>query len=397
MQRLLPASSDQVKKFSSRHHPKLTRPFLLAWLVPQALAASNWTVVWDGGAQDRAVAADHSITHGLRVLTESGALLAVSSEGSVLWSVETGLPGDFKAVALRDDGVTVVLAETGSNFRDLQLSAIDPQGALKWSKPRAQLAGSTGIEHRAPAPVWDDAGRRWLVPARVGMDFAAIGFSDAGDALPDIRWTQRRVQQRLRIRDMELRPSTASKTGFRLPAQSGADGRLRLETPGRASRWVTLVLASVLAARAPADQGNPFGDLELYLATTDQLAPLAECLIRQFHDGAATVDGSSLLRWQLGLPSPDFVTRARRLLEAAGAEPYARPAGHSAEPPPHQVLRDLRSMAGEKREAGDGLDTALLQTQAVALYLVELARAAGGHCQPSPILLDGMAGIEAGY
>lgn len=199
-----------------------------------------------------------------------------------------------------------------------------------------------------------------------------------------------------------MRAPIGSGSGVRaLPhAQALPAGRLRWAATGRGVRLVlaaAMLWASALAAQAPAHQSDPFGELELYLAMTDELAPFADCLTRQLDDGGGTTDGRSLLRLQLGFPSPGFVKRSRRLLQAAGVLPYAGPAGQAAERTPRHVLADLRAFARREQEAETGIDVALLQTQAVALYLVELKRAAGGQCQPSPILIDAMARIEASY
>lgn len=163
----------------------------LAGVAAQGDSAPSWSVVWDGGANDRTVAAGFSAAHGIRVLTESGSLLAISAEGVVLWTVETGLEGEMKALSLRDDGVTAVLAETGSGFpvRDLHFAVVDAGGALLWSRMRADAGGRMGIREQVPAPYWDEAGQRWLLPGRVQSDFAALGYTDTGTELPDIRWT----------------------------------------------------------------------------------------------------------------------------------------------------------------------------------------------------------------
>lgn len=183
-------------------------------------ASTVWSLTWNGGAQDEPVAADFLPSPGLRVVTWSGTVLAISSQGELLWTAETGLSGDAKAIRLRADGSMALLSETPN----LHLTVLDSGGTLLWSAPGPVAPGPDGIHGRLQPPWWDEAGQRWLVAAGIERDFAALAFTDDGAALPVLRWAPPAPEHVKVLRATSLLPLTAGgviMSGLVYPASSG--------------------------------------------------------------------------------------------------------------------------------------------------------------------------------
>lgn len=174
-----------------------------ALLAGAAGARAEWPLIWDfDGRGDDPVAARlgaNGASEGdLWVLLSSYAqgqaspqavLLRIAPDGGIVWTGEDPDLHRPQAMALRDDGTTLVVGREGTGIR---VSAFDAAGTLAWSRSRSGVAADIALDGPQASPIWDESaagGGAWRYPCGVGGDFAVLSFSAAGDPLPDLLWS----------------------------------------------------------------------------------------------------------------------------------------------------------------------------------------------------------------
>lgn len=175
---------------------------LAALLAGSGAARAEWPLIWDfDGRGDEPVGAllgASGLAEGdLWVLLSSYAqgqaspqavLLRVAPDGGIVWTGEDPDLHTPQALALRDDGTTLVVGREGAGIR---ATAFDAAGTLAWSRSRSGVAADIAINGPHAAPIWDESaagGGAWRIPCGIGGDFAVLSFSATGDPLPDVLW-----------------------------------------------------------------------------------------------------------------------------------------------------------------------------------------------------------------
>lgn len=173
-----------------------------ALLAAAATARADWPLIWDfDGRGDEPVAArrgENGEAEGdLWILLSAYAqgqpsaqavLLRIAPDGAIVWTGEDPDLHTPQAMALRDDGTTLVVGREGTGIR---VSAFDAAGTLAWSRSRSGVAADIAINGPQASPIWDESaagGGAWRIPCGVGGDFAVLSFTAAGDPLPDVVW-----------------------------------------------------------------------------------------------------------------------------------------------------------------------------------------------------------------
>lgn len=182
--------------------------FIAALLAGTAGARAEWPLIWDfDGRGDEPVAALRGATGAaagdLFVLTSSYAqglisphavLLRLAPDGGIVWTGEDPDLHTPQALALRDDGTTLVLGREGNGIR---ATAFTAAGSIAWSRSRGGVAADIPLNGPHAAPIWDETAGgggaggagAWRIPGGVAGDFAVLSFTADGDALPDIVWS----------------------------------------------------------------------------------------------------------------------------------------------------------------------------------------------------------------
>lgn len=179
--------------------------FLVAALLGGGAAArAEWPLVWDfDGRGDDPVAArlgaNGAAAGDLWVLTSSSAqgqlspqavLLRLGPDGGIVWTGEDPDLPTPQALALRDDGSTLVIGRDGAGLR---ATAFTAAGTLAWSRSRSGVAADNPLNGPQASPIWDagaaEGAGAWRIPCGLGGDFAVLSFTAAGDPLPDIVWS----------------------------------------------------------------------------------------------------------------------------------------------------------------------------------------------------------------
>lgn len=186
--------------------PSATRrtQLLVAWVgLLGADAHAEWPLVWDfDGRGDEPVAArlgatgaaagDLWVLASSYVLGESSphaVLLRINPDGVIEW---TGADPDLhapQALALRDDGTTLVIGRQGTGLR---ATAFTAEGTIAWSRSRTGVAADIPMNGPHASPIWDaSAGGvgAWRIPSGLAGDFAVISFTANGDLLADVVWS----------------------------------------------------------------------------------------------------------------------------------------------------------------------------------------------------------------
>lgn len=174
-----------------------------ALLAGAADARAEWPLIWDfDGRGDDPVAArlgaSGAAEGDLWVLLSSyrqgqaspqAVLLRIAPDGGIVWTGEDPDLHRPQAMALRDDGTTLVVGREGTGIR---VTAFDAAGTLAWSRSRSGVAADIALEGPQASPIWDASaagGGAWRYPCGVGGDFSVLSFSAAGDPLPDVVWS----------------------------------------------------------------------------------------------------------------------------------------------------------------------------------------------------------------
>lgn len=160
-------------------------------------AHSAWPFSWDFASRsDAPVAARVGPGGDLWLLAESAVqglaferavLLRIDRGGNLLWGTED--PGLFapSALALRPDGSALAIGvEVDGTFR---ATAFAPDGTIRWSRRRPELAPDSVFSGPHAEPIWDEVLSAWRVPAGIEGDLAVVSFGANGEALPELRWS----------------------------------------------------------------------------------------------------------------------------------------------------------------------------------------------------------------
>jgi hypothetical protein len=117
-------------------------------------------------------------------------LLRIAPDGGIVWTGEDPNLHAPQALALREDGTTLVLGREGTGFR---ATAFTAQGTIAWSRSRSGVAADVPMNGPQASPIWDasaDGGAgAWRIPGGIAGDFAVISFTAAGDPLADVIWS----------------------------------------------------------------------------------------------------------------------------------------------------------------------------------------------------------------
>ncbi len=177
---------------------------MVAFFCASTAALADWPLVWDfDGRGDEPVVARHGVSGAaagdIWILTSSYAqgqplpqavLLRIAPDGGVVWTVGDPDLHAPQALALRDDGTTLVLGREGTGFRATTFTAA---GTIAWSRSRSGVAADVALNGPHASPIWDvSAGGgsgAWRIPCGLAGDFAVLSFTAAGDPLPDVVWS----------------------------------------------------------------------------------------------------------------------------------------------------------------------------------------------------------------
>lgn len=174
---------------------------LAVWIVLVATdARAEWPLVFDfDGRGDVPVAARRGASGDaagdLWVLTSSYAqgesapqavLLRIAPDGAIVWTGEDPDLHAPQALALRDDGTTLVVGRQGTGLR---ATAFTAAGTIAWSRSRSGVATDVPMNGPQASPIWDASVDAWRIPSGLAGDFAVISFTATGDPLADVVWS----------------------------------------------------------------------------------------------------------------------------------------------------------------------------------------------------------------